>query len=1018
MEMTQASVLVVGAGIGGIRSALDLGELGHRVCLIDSSPAIGGILAQLDYQFPNNHCGMCKMLPLVGRERASEFCMRKALFHDNIEIMPFTEVKEVSGEPGAFQVTLLQKARQVDVDRCMGCGKCVEVCPVVVPDEFNQGLSQRKAVYRPVPQNLPNTYIIDREHCTKCGKCMIHCPTQAIDLFLIDTQKLIQVGAMVLAGGTGFFDPAPLRDLYGCGAHPNVMTSLQFERIVSGVGPTQGRLLRPSDGRPIRSIAWIQCVGSRNLHLQRDYCSSICCMFALKEAVLAKESSAGEVDTAVFYMDMRTYGKDFYRYQRWAQEEQGVRLIRSRVHTAVPLEDGTLSIRYVDEEGSIQEEAFDLVVLSTGQVPQPNLRGLMEKLGVSLNTAGFAAPQGFSQVRTDNPGVFVCGSVTGLKDISETLIQAGAAAAETATFLASKGVVGSTEAIPEEKKDVARAAPRVGIVLCKCMGSTEQSLDWAYLKGRLQGDRSVETVLDVDQLCSEEVLDEVLRRLEATQTNRLLMGACLPYVYKRKLRGLGVRLGLNPVLVDVVDLRSLGFSGNGSEGQATKEAEVLLGTALEALKRRDPLSVVSVPVTQRALVVGGGIAGMTAALTISQTGFPVTLVEKDQGLGGRLRHIYHTLDGPDPHRLLADVVKQVEDTPGIQILTETEVVESKGSVGAFRTVLRDKDGKERILEHGVAILATGAAAARPAQYCYGQSDRVFTQEEFEELLAHFKLPKDRLKTVVMIQCVGSRDEQRPYCSRVCCSAALKNAFKVLEWNKEARIYVLYRDLMTYGFLEEHYTRARAEGIRFIPYKPERKPEVSLEQGLPLVRFQDPILQREVQIKAEALVLSTGMVPPEDTERLAAALGLERNQDGFLLEADAKWRPVDFLKEGVFLCGTAHSPRSIAESMAQAKSAAQRALAILRRQEIFSARMVADVKRSICTLCETCVAVCPYEARRVDMEEGMIVVDMAACQGCGACAVACPSGAAFVRGLEDKATMAVIEAALGDAFAHI
>ncbi len=388
-----ASVLVVGAGIGGIRSALDLAELGYQVYLIDSSPAIGGILAQLDYQFPNNHCGMCKMLPLVARERASEFCMRKALFHDNIEILPFTEIKEVSGEPGAFQVTLLQKARQVDLNKCMGCGKCVEVCPVLVPDEFNQGLTERKAVYRPVPQNLPNTYLIDREHCNKCGKCMIHCPTQAIDLFLIDTQKMIQVGAVVLAGGTGFFDPAPLRDLYGCGAHPNVLTSLQFERIMSGVGPTQGKLIRPSDGKPIRSIAWIQCVGSRNLHLQRDYCSSICCMFALKEAVLAKEASAGEVDTAVFYMDMRTYGKDFYRYQKWAEEEKEVRLIRSRVHTAVPLEDGTLSIRYVDHQGAIREEAFDLLVLSTGQASEP-ASGVDGKVGDIYQGWWFCRSQG------------------------------------------------------------------------------------------------------------------------------------------------------------------------------------------------------------------------------------------------------------------------------------------------------------------------------------------------------------------------------------------------------------------------------------------------------------------------------------------------------------------------------------------------------------------------------------------------------------------------------------------------
>jgi heterodisulfide reductase subunit A len=1018
-QMGNASVLVIGAGIAGIRSAIDIAEKGYGVHLVDNSPYIGGILAQLDYQFPNNHCGMCKMLPLVGREDASQFCMRKGLFHDNIQIMPFTEVQEVAGEPGAFEIALREKTRLVDIQRCVGCGKCEEVCPVEVEDAFNEGLTTRKAVYRPVPHNLPDMYVVDQEHCTKCGQCMIQCPTQAIDLFLVGTRKTVEVGAVVLAGGTGFFDPQPLRDRYGCGDHPDVITSLQFERLISGVGPTGGKLLRPSDGRPARRIAWLQCVGSRDLHLQRDYCSSICCMFALKEAVLAKDRGRDAIDAAIFYMDMRTFGKGFYRYQREARDEKGVRLIRSRVHTVSPSADGTLAIRYVGEEGDLQEEEFDLVVMSTGQRTQSGLKDLAGKFGIELNEWGFAANAGFSQVQTTNPGVFVCGSMTGLKDISETLVQGGAAAVEVEIFLRSKGLTGKRDekGSAYEERDLSREPARVSMILCTCMGTMDEGVDRQQLKDRYLADPAVDRILENSALCSDEGLEEAAAALQATDTNRLLIGACLPYVYKKKLRNLGTRLGLNPALVEVVDLRSLTSAGNGNGAENTRQAQILLGTALERLKRRNALHAESVPVTHRALVVGGGIAGMTAARAISQAGCPVTLVERSETLGGRLQKIHHTLDGSDPHRLLADTVKQVEEDPGIEVLTQSRVVRSRGSVGNFHTVVEDHEGREITIAHGAAVIATGADPAPPTEYHYGDSERIVTQEEFEESLAQPDLPKERLKEVVMIQCVGSRDDQRPYCSRVCCAAALKNAFKALERNEEARITILYRDLMSYGFMEQYYTKARAQGIRFIPYKPERKPEVVLEAETPIVRFVDSILGRPVQVKVDMLVLSNGMVPAA-ADDLAQAFALDRGEDGFFQEAESKWRPVDFVREGLFLCGTAHSPRSINESVAQAQSAAQRALDLLSRETLRSARVVADVKASLCTLCETCVALCPYEARALDLEENRIVVDKAACQGCGACAVACPSGAAFVRGLEDKQTLSVIEATLEDAFSFL
>jgi len=423
------SALVVGAGVAGIRAALDLAEVGYRVLLTDASPAIGGILSKLDYQFPSDHCGMCKMLPVVGREYASQYCMRKSLFHDNIKILPFTEVQQVEGGPGAFLVTLLKRARHVNTEVCIGTGYCADVCPIEVPNEFNQGLTRRKAIYQPVPHNLPNMYVIDMAACDQCGECVKVCPVEAINLEARDEQLNVEVDALIFAAGTGLYDPSAADDLSSYALSPDVVTALEFERLLSGSGSYDGVIHRPSDGKPARRIAWLQCVGSRNRTAGRDYCSSICCMFALKEAVLAQEKGGEGMDTAIFYMDMRTFGKDFYRYREVAEEEHGVRLVRCRVHNVTSQADGSLGIRYWDARaGSFAEEAFDLVVLSTGQTPHKELGKLAGLLDVELNETGYFPCQPFEKVKNPREGIFMCGSFTGLTDISEALISGSAAA--------------------------------------------------------------------------------------------------------------------------------------------------------------------------------------------------------------------------------------------------------------------------------------------------------------------------------------------------------------------------------------------------------------------------------------------------------------------------------------------------------------------------------------------------------------------------------------------------------------
>jgi heterodisulfide reductase subunit A len=1014
MDEPIARALVVGAGVAGIRAALDLAESGHEVLLTDRSPAIGGILSKLDVQFPSDHCGMCRMLPFVGRENASQFCMRKSLYHDNITILPDTEVVGCEGEPGAFAVRLKHRARWVDTELCIGDGACADVCPIEVPDEFNEGLTRRKAIFRPVPQNLPNLYVIDRDVCTRCGECLSVCPTGAIDLNAEDREEEVTVGAVVLAIGAGLYDPAEEPNFYGFGRSPHVLTSLGFERSVSENGTYSGPLLRPADGKEVKRIAWLSCVGSRNRRLGRDHCSSVCCMFALKEAVLAKEHGGPDTDAVFFYMDLRSFGRDYYRYQS-AAEEKGVRLVRCRSHAVFSDGAGDPLIRYFDAEGQAHEEAFDLVVLAAGQDATKEMAELAGTFGVEVEGNGFVRTDGTHRVRTSRPGIYACGSFTGLKDINETLIEGSAAACEAGQLLRSKGLTPRPAAPSREERAVDRELPAVSVLLCRWPQTEgEHGIDFDRLADEVRSVRDVVEVRVLDEACRKG-LDEMKAGLASTSANRVVIAACLPYVYKQGLRTAALAAGFNSALVEVIDLRGAVRravrSGNGVDPLA--EALSLVRGNVEALAVRDPVHATRCPVEHRALVVGGGPAGMQAALSLARHGSEVVLVERADRLGGHALELRTTLEGLDPRRLVQSMAEEVRSQSGIRVLTGAEVVASNGRAGSYRSRIRVADEEELVeVRHGATIVATGGVEAGTDLYGHGRSDAVMTQGELERALADGALDPSSLRQVVMIQCVGSRDaDGRAYCSRVCCSAALKNAFSLLERNADLRLLVLYRDIMTYGFKERYYTEARARGVLFSSYDPDRKPEVDLEDGKPVVRYRDEVLGDELEIRPDLLVLSTGMVPTNGSD-LPGLLGLNLTADGFLEEADYKFRPVETLKEGVYVCGLSHSPRSIPESLAMAEAAAMRALTVLSRNELVSARLVSRVREAYCATCEICVGLCPYEARTV--EDGRVVVDELACQGCGICVAACPSGAATFAGLAERQVMATLDAQLGSA----
>lgn len=1138
MKKKIGSALVVGAGISGIRSALDLAEQGYHVSLIDRAPHMGGTLAQLDYQFPTDRCGICRMLPLVERDSSSNFCLRKGLFHENIDLMLSTELVGLEGEPGKFQVTLRRKSTMVDPERCIGCGECSRVCPVEVPDEFNEGLTKRKAIYLPVPHNIPNTYVVDMGACTHCGECVKICPTQAIDfqmdkrkgfrvlvvddelivrdsltewlredgfsvesaesgeealemlskesfhLLLLDIkmsgmdgvevlkrakemnadltvvmmtayatvetaveamkmgahdylmkpfdpdslvpmliklyqdiertgEREIEVGSVILAAGFDSYDPATGKDNYGYGRFPNVLTSTEFERLVSGTGPNQGKLKRPGDDRVVQKIAWLQCVGSRDVQEGADYCSTVCCMFAVKEALLAKERTGGDVDAAVFYMDMRTFGKDYQRYRDKAEKEEGVRFIRSRVHTVEQADpEGRLRIVYSDTNGNRQEEIFDLVVLAAGQRPVTGMESLSEVTGIDLNDHGFCKLQSFSLSRTTAEGVFASGSFSGPKDISESIIQAGSASSGASRIIHSKG--GSlAEEISEEGhyRDVSREIPQTFLALCRCGEGISKFVDLEAMKSELESTGSAGKARIIEQVCTREGWEELIEAVRETSANRVLIGACMPYVYARKLKQLGQDIGLNPSLIEVVDIRTPAFTRRDEEnGDVSLAVKSALSMGLGKLRGLDPAPVPYARVTQKAMVIGGGIAGMTAALTVANHGFHAALIESREELGGNLRSLHRTIEGYDPHELLKETVSRVESHPGIEVYKKARILYTKGHVGHFITGFEKDDGSIQIFEHGVTIMATGGQEAVPQEYAYEESEMILTQQELENRIEEGAIDPAKLEAVAMIQCVGSREEPRNYCSRVCCSTSLKHALYLKEKNPDIQVYIFYRDIMSFGFLESYYRLAREAGVIFIQYEPDRKPRVRIQDGKPVIRALDPILGRELVIPVDALALATGIVPG-DQKNLAGLFGIALNQDGFYQEADYKWRPVDMMKEGIFICGIALSPRSATESMATAEAAGQRALRILKSERVAAGHLVAEVRTSLCSRCEICLDACPYEARWYDEMEDRIMLDELMCQGCGACAAVCPNSAAVLRGYKDQQVFEMIDAAL-------
>jgi heterodisulfide reductase subunit A2 len=911
---------------------------------------------------------------------------------------------------------------------CTGCWKCIETCPegaierinacpILVPSQFDVGLGNRKAIYIPYPQAVPLKATRDTEACLRitgameCKGCENVCQAEAI--LHEDEERIeeINVGSVILAPGFQPYDPSGL-EFYGLGRYPNVVTSMQFERVLSASGPYGGHLVRLSDHKEPKRIAWLQCVGSRDTNkCNRAYCSSVCCMYAIKEAVIAKEHAGKDLDCTLFYMDMRTYGKDFERFYEDAKTKHGVRFVRSRVHTIDEIPNtGDLEIQYATEAGKLETETFDLVVLSVGLETPPELIDLSKRLNVELTEGNFCKTSSFAPVTTSREGVFVSGAFQNPKDIPQSVIDASAAACAAGEFLSlSRHTLTKTkERIPET--NVVGERPRIGVFVCKCGINIAGVVDVDAVREYAAKLPYVDYVTDNLYTCSQDTQDTMTQVIKDNHLNRIVVAACTPKTHEPLFQETLINAGLNKYLFEMTNIRNQdSWVHKGDPLTATEKAKDLVRMAVAKVALMEPLEESTLSIDQNVLIVGGGVAGLMSARALAHQGYEVFLVERSHVLGGQARQLYQTWKGEDIQKHVRDLIDEVNRDDRIQVHLSSEIAEVDGFVGNFKTRIRSEDGQTSEVTHGVAVIATGAQEYQPEEYLYGKDERVVTHLELDRRLMAQDPSLKGIRTAVFIQCVGSREPARPYCSRVCCTHSMESALHLKKMNPEMEVVILYRDIRTYGEREYLYRAAREAGVKFIRFSLDRKPEVGAEDGTLQIRVTDPILQRPILLKADLLTLATAIVPYRD-QKLSQFFKIPMNEDGFFVEAHAKLGPSEFATDGVFLCGMAHYPKSIDESVAQALAASSRAVTLLARKEFQVSGTVAEVNPLYCSGCGVCIEICPYSAPSLVTEgrsAGKAQVNPVLCKGCGLCVASCRSGALNLKGFGEDQIMAMI-----------
>ena len=1004
-------VLVVGGGISGIQASLDLATAGFKVFLVEKTPTIGGKMSRLDKTFPTNDCSMCIESPKFIE------CDRQP----NIELLTYTEVTSVEGKAGDFKVTLTKKPRYIDEDKCAGCTTCVEYCPVKIPDPFNEDLSLNKAVHIFFSQAVPLvTYIDDSCLYLKdktCAICKGVCENDAIDFTQTPEKIEVKVGAIVLSPGYETFDPK-IRGDYGYGTYQNVVTSLEFERLLCATGPYEGQILRPSDKKHPHKVAWIHCVGSRQVVPGGNtYCSAVCCSYTQKQVILAKDHNAN-MQAKIFHNDIRSYGKDFERFYQRAAKLPGVEFIRSYVSIGREIpESKNVTIRYSTIDDGVKEEEFDLVVLSVGLNPPADAKKFSTMFGVELNYQGFCKTNPVNPIETTRPGIFISGAFQGPLDIPESVVTASAAGALSAQLLKSRRGKLTKERVYPAEKDVSEEEAKVGVFVCRCGANIGRVVDVPAL---VEYSLTLGNVVHAEEslfACATNTAQAISNTIRDKGLNRVVVAACTPRTHEPLFRDTLREAGINQYFYEMANIREHCSWVHSKEPEAaTQKAKDLVRMSVARASMLEPLEEFPLPVNKAALVVGGGVAGMTSALTLAEQGFHTYLVEKASDLGGMARRIHYTLEGLDVQAYLNDLKQKVYRHQLIHVITDATITHVSGYVGSFVTRVKSK-GRIREIQHGAAIIATGAAEHKPSEYLYGSDPRVMTYLELEEQISRGDEGLINSQSMVMIQCVGCRQEDRNYCSRVCCSGAIKNALKLKSVNKQMDIYVLFRDMRTYGFREDYYREASNKDVKFIRYEPHDKPVVEAveEDGRSFLRVTvtDPILGKKLALDADSVALAAAVVPSASSQEIAQLFKVTLNPDGFFQEAHVKLRPVDFAAEGVYLCGTAQYPKHLSETISQAYGAAGRALTLLTHDTVVASGSVCEVNENYCVSCGACITACTYGAIEFhDTPRGKkATINPVLCKGDGLCNAKCPTGAVFLKHYTNEEVFGQIDAAL-------
>jgi heterodisulfide reductase subunit A len=1009
-RVINADVLVVGAGISGMQAALDTADKGYKVVIIDKTSTIGGAMVKLDKTFPTNDCSICTAAPkMVELSR-----------HPNIELITYAGINNLQGKPGKFKAQIWRKSKYVDPDKCTGCDDCAEVCPVEIVNPFDEKLSTRKAIYIEFPQAVPIVYTIDYDTCIGCGSCDRVCEPEAISFLEKSEEIEVNVGSVILATGFEVFEPTEMRKEYGYGKYDNVITALQFERLLSSFGPTEGKVKRPSDAKTPKSIGWIQCVGSRSEQLGFPYCSRVCCMYATKEASIAKEANP-EIDITIYYMDIRAYGKDFQQYYDHAKD-LGVKYIRGRPSSVYENKDKSIIIKFKDTlTGEIKEDTVEMLVLSTAIKPNEENKRLGEALEIEVDENGFFKQQELltDPIQSTREGVFLAGCIQGPKDIPDSVSMASGAAAKAVAPIKDRERHIGKEFPPE--KDVKGKKPRIGVYVCHCGKNVANYLDVEKVTEEAKKLPNVEHAEHIMFVCSEDSCKKIKEAIEEKKLNRIIVAACSPRTHGGLFQDTLMEAGLNKYLFEMANIRNhCSWVHSDDWDAATDKAIRLVKSSVAKAKGLEALSEEEFSIYPATLIIGGGISGMKAALALADMGIKSIIVEKEKQLGGRLINL-HSMFPSDTKAedILNPIINKIKKNKFITVMTNSELDKLEGYIGNYKGTIKQK-GKAKEIEFGTIIVATGFREIDlKGRYEYGKNENIISQIELETKIKANKLKEP--KNVVMINCAGAMDEERPYCCRVGCGVAIKNAKLISQKYPKSKIYMLYRDMRVFGKEEEEYFAdvLKNHHVTMIRYPGEKKPEVILDnkdpkKGSVTIKVYDDILKEEMTLPANLLVLTVNTEGGAATEKLKNMLKVPVDAAGFFIETHAKIKPLDFSTSGIYMCGAAHYPKNLVDSIAQAEGAASRAAIPIAQEKMKGEGIVSEVNEALCRGCGLCESACAYSAIEMklhpqDPSRMLAEVNRALCKGCGSCAAACLSSAIDQKGYKSDQINVMIAA---------